>query len=101
MPAKRNCLPTYEHEEIVLTLKKLEFIYQFENMTSTTFMTSLLFFVSLNLFSCNGLKKSDHEKTETESVQIGKMVVEMDQRIWRIVTYKLHLRYESKSSGSC
>ncbi len=51
-------------------------------MTINTIKTILLFFVSISFLSCNGQMKSEHKKTET--VQIGNVISELDNHIWRI-----------------
>ncbi len=44
----------------------------------------LLIFVSGNFISCYGQEKSEHKQTEAETVAIGKVVIELDNQIWRI-----------------
>jgi len=53
-------------------------------MIINTIKTILIFFVSSSFLSCNGQMKSEHKKTETEIIQIGKVVSELDNQIWKI-----------------
>ncbi|MFM9946649.1 MAG: two-component regulator propeller domain-containing protein [Saprospiraceae bacterium] len=53
-------------------------------MTINSVKIILLIFVSSIFHSCNGQVKSEHKKTETETIEIGKVVSEFDNQIWRI-----------------
>ncbi len=44
----------------------------------------LLIFVSSIFHSCNGQLKSEHQNYETETIEIGKVVSEIDNQIWKI-----------------
>ncbi len=53
-------------------------------MTINSVKLILLIFVSSIFHSCNGQVKSEHQKTEKETIAIGKVVSEFDNQIWRI-----------------
>jgi ligand-binding sensor domain-containing protein len=53
-------------------------------MTVNSVKIILLIFVSSMFHSCNGQVKSEHKKTETETIEIGKVISEFDNQIWRI-----------------
>jgi ligand-binding sensor domain-containing protein len=53
-------------------------------MTINSVRIILLIFVSSIFHSCNGQVKSEHKKTETEIIEIGKVVSGFDNQIWRI-----------------
>lgn len=53
-------------------------------MTINSVKFILLIFVSSIFHSCNGQVKSEHQKTEKETIAIGKVVSEFDNQIWRI-----------------
>ncbi|MBP9932068.1 MAG: hypothetical protein KBF25_00145 [Chitinophagaceae bacterium] len=53
-------------------------------MTINSVKIILLIFVSSIFHSCNGQVKSEHQKTEKETIAIGKVVSEFDNQIWRI-----------------
>ncbi|HEX8516358.1 MAG TPA: two-component regulator propeller domain-containing protein [Bacteroidia bacterium] len=53
-------------------------------MTINSIKIVLLIFVSSNFLSCNGQVKSEHKQTETRTLEIGKVVSEIDNQIWKI-----------------
>ena len=53
-------------------------------MTINSIKLVLLIAASSNLLSCNGQAKSEHKQTEIETLQLGKVVSENYNRIWRI-----------------
>jgi ligand-binding sensor domain-containing protein len=53
-------------------------------MTINSVKIILLIFVSSIFHSCHGQVKPEHKKTETETIEIGKVVTEFDNQIWRI-----------------
>ncbi len=46
--------------------------------------TLLLLFISSTFLSCKGQEKSEPKNSETETIQIGKVVAELDVQIWKI-----------------
>ena len=53
-------------------------------MTINSIKIILLIFVSGNFISCYGQEKSEHKQTEAETLAIGKVVIELDNQIWKI-----------------
>ncbi len=53
-------------------------------MTIHSIPTILIIFVSSNFLSCNGQVKSGHKQAETKTSEIGKVVSELDNQIWKI-----------------
>ncbi len=54
-------------------------------MTFNSLKISLLIFISSTFLSCKGQEQSEHKNSETETIQIGKEVAELDDQIWKIV----------------
>ncbi len=52
-------------------------------MTIKTFKIILLVFVS-SILSCNGQEKSENKQKETKTKEIGKLVSEIENQIWKI-----------------
>jgi ligand-binding sensor domain-containing protein len=54
-------------------------------MAINTLTTNLLFFISSSFLSCNGQKKAEPKTNEMETIQIGTVVSELDNQIWKIL----------------
>jgi hypothetical protein len=65
----------------VMTVKLLQ---HFLNMTIKSIKIFLLIFVSTNFISCNGQVKSEYKQTDAKTLAIGKVVIELDNQIWKI-----------------
>jgi hypothetical protein len=64
-----------------MTVKLLQ---HFLNMTIKSIKIFLLIFVSTNFISCNGQVKSEYKQTDAKTLAIGKVVIELDNQIWKI-----------------
>ncbi len=53
-------------------------------MTINTIKILLIIFVSSNFFSCNGQVKSENNTTELTTLEFGKTVSKLDDKIWNI-----------------
>lgn len=53
-------------------------------MTLNTVQFILILLISNNLVSCNGQVKSESKQAEIKSIEIGKLVSEIDNQIWEV-----------------